>query len=557
MDTLHDQADICNTKTINRLNRFLSTLDSKIVKLEALLPSNPCATSYSLSKPNLKMLRKRGRKFVNWGKSSLGSFNLISSNFQQDETSETNESPRKSIDFDEVTTLYNFLKSTTEEFKISNTKNMLVSSETDSLFDTEDSSTLASTSDSILSLKRFSKIYDEHFLKFSSSLDDNRNNELHINYYVKGKNEILSTGVIQTLDYLDEKIEILLSDPEYTSPSIKFFHWDKAYEMGQSSHLHYYQLPFPWRENRYIVHGYRFYHSHIKSFLSIFNWYGWHNETTNIWSHLLGCLYLCYLIFIHFPQSSLYQSDKVPQFAILMIQVFLVSSAKCLVSSVTWHTFNGTCYLPLRSKFACIDYTGITILITSSILTIEFVTLYQENGSSIAMKIYMFLSFILGVFGCLMNWCPKFDTPEFRSMKIIFYLLLATMGFFSFIHLTLVHSLDYSSTLFKPVFRKSCIWYLIGVGFYASFIPERWRTDIIVENLPTNTQLVKDLDIVTKHKHIYFRETPTLGDKKGLKSLWWVDYFCCSHTIWHIFVIFGIVGHYFAILEVFGEKWQI
>lgn len=49
----------------------------------------------------------------------------------------------------------------------------------------------------------------------------------------------------------------------------------------------------PWKHiNPYITHSYRHgYESYWDFFLSIFRW---HNETMNIWTHLLGCLYFIY-----------------------------------------------------------------------------------------------------------------------------------------------------------------------------------------------------------------------------------------------------------------------
>lgn len=342
---------------------------------------------------------------------------------------------------------------------------------------------------------------------------------------------------------------------------IKNFNHSAAYQLGESTHLHYYQLPFPWRENRYIIHGYRFYNSHKKSFLSIFNWYGWHNETSNIWTHLLGGLYLLYLGIFDFPNSDVWKSETVPRPAKIIVYIFLFAAVKCMFASVFWHTFNGTSFLRLRSKFACVDYSGITLLITASILTSEFVTMYDYKWSLIS---YLSISTFLGIFGIFMNWSPKFDRPEARPLRIKFFILLATMGGLSFIQLIFLRSWEYASWLMTPVTNKSIIWYLVGVFFYGSFIPERFRTDILVDEcIPTEEQLSTDLNIVTKHKHIHFRVTPTKHPKvtscqchsKSFKSLWWVDYFGCSHTFWHFFVVLGVVGHYNAIMEMISKRW--
>lgn len=328
-----------------------------------------------------------------------------------------------------------------------------------------------------------------------------------------------------------------------------------AHEEGKTKLLHYYQLPFPWRENCYIIRNYRFYSSHKKSLLSVINWYGWHNETFNIWSHLIGAVYMMYLAIYTFPKSEVFQSDTVPLSAKCILYVFLAASLKCLLASVFWHTFNGTCILKLRRKFACVDYSGISILITASILTVEFVSLYEHE---IPMFFYMFVSLSLGTVGVFLNCSPKFDSPESRPLRIRFFILLAFMGILSFFHATYLESFHFSKSLLSMVFNNSIIWYLIGVIFYGSFIPERFRTDVVVDaSIPTTFQLSTDVDIITKEEHIHFRSVPVRhhNPRRGLLSLWWVDYVGCSHTFWHFFVVLGVIGHYRAVYDMFSTKW--
>ncbi|QLQ81092.1 hypothetical protein HG537_0E04470 [Torulaspora globosa] len=335
---------------------------------------------------------------------------------------------------------------------------------------------------------------------------------------------------------------------------VRTFHHTRAHEFGQHCHLHYYQLPFPWRENRYIIHGYRFYDSHIKSLLSVVNWYGWHNETWNIWTHLGGAGYLLYLALYDFPQSEIWKSAAIPLPAKLIVYVFLAAAIKCMCASVFWHTFNGTCCLQLRSRFACVDYTGITVLITASVLTTEFATSYESPWS---LCCYLAASSALGAFGVIMNWSPKFDRPEARPLRIKFFILLAALGALSFVQLVARTSWQHGARLIAPVTTKSVVWYLIGVFFYGSFVPERFRSDVVVDScIPTEFELSTNLEVVTRLRHVHFRERPTEGPgKRKFWSLWWVDYIGSSHSLWHLFVVLGVIGHYNAILEMFSKRW--
>ncbi|CCD26802.1 Izh3p NDAI_0I02330 [Naumovozyma dairenensis CBS 421] len=411
-------------------------------------------------------------------------------------------------------------------------------------------SSSSSTTSSLFSAptRTSSNTFIEETLKFEKNNINNNNNGNNLFIEEKFKN----------LEHFTP-----LSEPSEELKNVIYsFNHPTAFQLGKNDHLHYYQLPFPWRENRYIIYNYRFYDSHKKSLLSIFNWYGWHNESSNIWTHLLGAIYLIYLSIYDFPNSEIFQSEKVPTTAKLIVYLFLFAAIKCLLASVFWHTFNGTSFLKLRSKFACVDYSGITILITASILTTEFVTMYS---SFFAMCIYMTISLSLGMFGVFMNWSPKFDRPEARPLRIKFFILLASMGVLSFLHLTYLTNLQYATWLLTPVTNKSIVWYLVGVVFYGSFIPERFRTDVKVDDsIPTTFQLSTDLNIITKNKNIHFRESPTIHSKcnhsckyhlKSLKTLWWVDYVGCSHTFWHFFVVLGVIGHYNAIIDMFTKRW--
>lgn len=578
---------------LTRLARFIKSANQKLERLECVLPSPTVPSPPGLPRQGLSRLRQRGRRFLRWSKVEREDGEAAGSG---DKSGDQGFADTRS-----ETAFYRFLKRTTEELTpvLAESDNETVVMGEGEAQGVGDGDRAAGSKPSFASpLLKFSQIYDDHFTRCSSSSSttlhsverrdshqarsSSQNSSDSAGLRARSSNESDPRGasllaqelvldeqyedvdaeqVIQTLDFLDKHLDLFIEDPSSIKKTIEFYNWDNACDIGQNRHLHFYELPFPWRENRYIIHGYRFYDSHFKSLLSVVNWYGWHNETLNIWSHLFGAAYLLYVLLCEFPASAVFLSQEVPFFGKLMVQIFLLAGIKCLTSSSIWHTLNGTCCLPLRSKFACIDYTGITVLITASILSTEFVTVYnvQEKSLSPAMSVYMGASLMLGVFGSVMNWSPKFDRPESRPFRIGFYVLLAGLGMLSFLHLTVCRGLSHSSVFFKPVWNRSLIWYLIGVAFYGSFIPERWRTDVELDcAIPTNAELCSNLDILTKHKHVHFRPTPSKrASKSSFLSLWWVDYCLSSHTIWHTFVLLGVIGHYRALLDMFATKWQI
>lgn len=390
--------------------------------------------------------------------------------------------------------------------------------------------------------------------KLHSSKND-MNSDINFNFSAPSRTSTSST-LLEKEVILEEDERLVLQPCPKIKEKICSFGLERAHELGKDDHLHYYQLPFPWRENRYIIYNYRFYDSHKKSFLSILNWYGWHNESTNIWTHLFGAIYMAYIAFFQFPNTEVYQSEKVPTMAKGIAFVFLLASIKCLLASTFWHTFNGTSFLGLRRRFACVDYSGITILITASILSTEFATLF---GHTTAMVSFMSTSMVLGLIGIYLNCSPKFDSPEARPLRIKFFILLVAVGGLSFLQTIYYEGFHNTTSLLMPVTNKSIIWYSVGVVFYGSFIPERFRSDVTVDDsIPTQKELASDLNIITTHKDIHFREEPTCtchSAVKNLTSLWWVDYAFSSHTLWHFFVVLGAIGHYRAIIDIYTKKW--
>lgn len=146
------------------------------------------------------------------------------------------------------------------------------------------------------------------------------------------------------------------------------YNYDTAMTVSSHRHLTFYELPFQWRENKYIIYGYRFAKSHLSAMTSFLFW---HNETVNIWTHLLGTFYLFYLAFYDFPNSEHYSKYTALPNDHLIVYLFIAAAVVCLLFSSIWHSYTNIGYLSIRSKFACFDYSGITVLITSSIITTE------------------------------------------------------------------------------------------------------------------------------------------------------------------------------------------
>lgn len=265
--------------------------------------------------------------------------------------------------------------------------------------------------------------------------------------------------------------------------------------------ISYEDLPEPWQVNPHVLNGYRFCDGHWACIRSIA---GIHNESTNIWSHLLGLgLVLCVAFYFYPQHINFHVSTSADVF---IAALFFFAACKCLICSCIMHTMNSISHPGLLERYACVDYTGISLLVGASIMTLEYTAFYCEPVSRWA---YMTLTACLGIGGVYLPWNPTFNRKDLAWVRVLFYVTLAMTSFFPFGQLVATHGLEYTSAFYAPVI-KSMLVYLIGAIIYASKVPERWLPGFF-------------------------------------------DYLGTSHNIWHVAVLGGIVTHYFAMQEMFAQ----
>jgi len=149
---------------------------------------------------------------------------------------------------------------------------------------------------------------------------------------------------------------------------------ENAIQMARDHRLITYEdLPHPWQVNPHITRGYRFSENKIDCIKSAFNF---SNETVNIWSHAIGLVIVLSIAFYFYPSSvNFSHSSKTDVF---FAAAFFFAACKCLVCSCMWHTMSSISEQTLMERFACVDYTGISLLIAASIMTTEYTVFYCE-----------------------------------------------------------------------------------------------------------------------------------------------------------------------------------
>lgn len=309
-------------------------------------------------------------------------------------------------------------------------------------------------------------------------------------------NESIERAKVVVDDGLERALRAALSLEEHIQQAIA--------QARETRLLRYDDLPTPWRNNPHITKGYRFTETKLECVRSVFNI---SNEFFNIWSHVVGLVLVLSVAFYFYPASANFSLSSKSD--VFVAAVFFVMACLTLVCSTIWHTMNAVADVNAISIFACVDYTGISLLIAASIMTTEYTAFYCDPVSRWT---YMSLTAFLGIGGVILPWHPKFNGADMAWARVAFYVGLALTGFMPILQLCFSHGPDFVLTFYSPI-SKSILVYLGGAIVYASKIPERWWPGVF-------------------------------------------DYIGGSHNLWHAAVLGGILFHYTAMQTFFANAFH-
>ncbi|KAI8054824.1 hemolysin-III related-domain-containing protein [Thamnidium elegans] len=356
-----------------------------------------------------------------------------------------------------------------------------------------DTSCLMTPPDLVSAMLELSKKYHELDLDNNSEMLDNTIDAFLI------KIEELDGKISDTLDSVD-KMRERVEEKIIKVAGVANEHIDKlkyAMSFGSNRLLMYDELPGPWQSNVYIRTGYRFLDSAADCWYSLFYL---HNETGNIWTHLLGFVALfgigTYELFFSGIMDGTPMGDRV------VFLVFFLAACKCLMCSTVWHTLSGINNLKVYRQVACLDYVGISVLICASIMLCEYYGFYCND---VIRNTYITGTGTLAVIGVSMPFQAWFDRHERRWLRIAFFIALASSGAIVIGHLAVVRGAYTTFSWLAPVF-KSIGCYLAGVVIYGNQFPEKFWPGKF-------------------------------------------DHWAHSHQFWHLFVCGGIWFHYQAALQ--------
>lgn len=143
-----------------------------------------------------------------------------------------------------------------------------------------------------------------------------------------------------------------------------------------------------------------------------------HNETGNIYTHLLGFFFFLGLgIYELFYSNSL---ASVPNFDRIVFGIFFIAACKCLMCSTVWHTLSGINDYDIFKRMACLDYVGISVLISASVVLLEYYGFYCND---VWRNTYITGTSILSVIGICMPFSAWFNLNGKWFYPIIWPLL--------------------------------------------------------------------------------------------------------------------------------------
>ncbi|KAG4034507.1 hypothetical protein MFRU_003g04670 [Monilinia fructicola] len=250
--------------------------------------------------------------------------------------------------------------------------------------------------------------------------------------------------------------------PHNNSVGSDLLEWDELYDWQQ--------------DNEYILSGYR---PASKSFLKSLESLGHvHNETVNIYSHLLGAILFATLPFVLYRQiAPRYATAAIAD--IVVFSTFFFGVAICFLLSAAFHLLANHSK-KVNTLGNQLDYLGIVMLIWGSTIPTVYYGFYCDPTIQ---KIYWTLISFLATACAITTLHPNACHPSLRPYRAAMYSCLGLSSIIFIIHGIMLYGYK------TQKYRMSLDWMgimatlnLLGAFAYTVRIPEKWfprRHDIL------------------------------------------------------------------------------
>lgn len=282
--------------------------------------------------------------------------------------------------------------------------------------------------------------------------------------------------------------------------------WKRVQEESKYEYrlLEYHALPDYLKDNEYILSHYRADLTFSQALNSLFRM---HNETVNIWTHLIGFLF--FLVLTIFTVVELWQwhdslsrcqhgpgqenttsepcllltmKEKVSKMMDPMLKrttrwpffVFMGGSMFCLLSSTVCHLF--TCHSkPLAIFLMRVDYAGIAVMIATSFFPPIY---YVFQCTPIWQWIYLGTISLMGVITVGVLFAPVCQSGKYRPFRALLFLSMGVSGLIPAVHAVVT---NWHEPLCAITVAHEAImagFYALGTMIYVVRIPERWKPGV-------------------------------------------------------------------------------
>jgi adiponectin receptor len=255
---------------------------------------------------------------------------------------------------------------------------------------------------------------------------------------------------------------------------------------------HFNEAPEHLRINPYILNGYRVGYTPLMCLRSLFMV---HNQTGNVWSHLVGFLAFCVLA-TH-VYTAVLKDLWAHQF---VFALYVFGNFCCMCFSTTYHLMNCCVNKRVYEWTMFLDYFGVAVLITTSMLPLVY---FVFECYPLERMLYLGMVTVLGGTTLVLPWFPFFDTPKWFWRRLGLFFLLGFSGLFPMAHATYMLPKNFTLGIVHLGMGLMLLLYSTGVGFYVTKFPECWFP--------------------------------------GKFDTWFQ-----SHTVWHIFVVAAAIAHFFT-----------
>ncbi|EJP70988.1 Hemolysin-III protein [Beauveria bassiana ARSEF 2860] len=257
------------------------------------------------------------------------------------------------------------------------------------------------------------------------------------------------------------------------------------------------------RDNKYILSGYRREKADYLEILTSLTFL--HNETCNVYTHLIGALLLPLIA------ATVMRSLSQPQFSVVsgtdytMFAIFFWTAECCLLFSTAFHLFGAHSH-EAEQFWHRMDLLGIVIVTMGTFIPGIYYIYFCELSLQ---RLHWSVVILSGSSTAALICIPVFRTLRWRKVKIGAYVALGASALIPLAHGSQLYGLKYMTQY------SGMNWYLLelaiygsGTAFYALRIPERFAP--------------------------------------GKFDIW-----CSSHQIFHLCILCAMYIHIFGLMQAF------